>query len=258
PRSSRRSLSQAHSPTLACIPDQPTPRRAERHKRELSKFSSFHLITMTLGCSRTCSAIPATGVWIYGCRSSRSHLILLDLAVGHDPFPHLDRLLRKVHLEQAEGHSSAILLGGLRKFCRRSQRSKAAGEILESLFGEVTVAIVGEQGAIDLTLLQCREYFAGLILLLAGIGLAKKQSSDLAGNVAGGFDRVLIDKNDHSHACVRKNQIVRSEAGDFAAMLDGALSEFLPHIHAQPIARSQAVLEYDFFFHLRVRGRTEH
>jgi len=40
-------------------------------------------------------------------------------------------------------------------------------------------------------------------------------------------------------------------------MLDGALSEFLPHIHTQAIARSQTVLEHDFLFHLRIRGRPE-
>src|SRR6266849_9105062 len=150
-----------------------------------------------------------------------------------------------MHFEQAERHSPAVLLEGLRKLCWRSQRAKAAGEIFESLLGEVTVAVVSEQGAINLSLLQRREDFARLILLLAGIGLAEKQIGKLAGNVARGSDRVLIDKDDHCHACFRKNHIVRGKAGDFAAMLDGALSGFLPHRHAEAIAGSQTVLEHD-------------
>src|SRR6202047_303091 len=116
--------------------------------------------------------------------SFRAYLILLDFAVGHNPLPNLHRLLRKVHFEQAERHSSAILLVGLCNGRRRSQPPQAAGEILESLFAEVTIAVVREQGAIDLPLLQRRKDFAGLILLLAGIGFTEKQSGDLAGYVA--------------------------------------------------------------------------
>src|ERR1035438_1654499 len=82
-------------------------------------------------------------------RLLRSHLILLDLAVRHDPFPNLDSLLRKMHFELAERHSSAILFGGLRKFLWRTQRLQTAGEIFERLLGEVTIAVVSEQGAID-------------------------------------------------------------------------------------------------------------
>src|SRR5271157_6505368 len=83
----------------------------------------------------------------------RGHLILLDLAVGHNPFPDFDRLLCKTHVEPAERHASAAFLIGLRKFCRRSHRSETAGEIQERLFGEVAVAVVGEQSAIDFPLL---------------------------------------------------------------------------------------------------------
>src|SRR5580658_6294359 len=90
----------------------------------------------------------------------RTHLILLDLAVRHDPFPDLNRLLRKVRFEQSERHASAILLVSLGKLGWRSQRSKAAGEILESLLGEVTVTVIGERGALDSTLRERREYFA--------------------------------------------------------------------------------------------------
>src|ERR1019366_9149420 len=141
----------------------------------------------------------------------RAHLILFDLAVGHDPFPNVDRPVRKVYFEQAERHAAAILLGGLREFRWRSQRAKAAGEIFQSLFGEVTVAVISEQGAIDLTLLQRGKDFAGLILLLAGISRAEEQSRNVAGNVARRSDRVFIDEDNHRHTCVRKNRILRGK-----------------------------------------------
>src|SRR5260370_4414305 len=100
--------------------------------------------------------------------------------------------------EQAERHSPAVLLEGLRKLCWRSQRAKAAGEIFESLLGEVTAAVVTEQGAINLSLLQPREDFARLILLLAGIGLAGKQIGSLPGTPAPRSDRRPLGTHDPS------------------------------------------------------------
>src|SRR5258707_12081323 len=98
--------------------------------------------------------------WFPVRRLFRAHLILLDFTVGHDTLPNVDRLVRKMYFEQAERHSSAVLLVGLRKLCRRSQWREAAGKIFEGLLAEVTVAVVSEQGAIDLPLLQRGKDFA--------------------------------------------------------------------------------------------------
>ena len=143
----------------------------------------------------------------------RPYLILLNLSIGHDSFPHFESLLREMHFEQPERHASSLRLRHLLEFQWRAQRPQAVAEILKRPLGEIAVAVVREQFAINFALLQSSENFTRLLLGLRRASIGEEKLCNLFCQIARNADRIFIRQYDHGQFFVGENQVVRGKPG---------------------------------------------
>ncbi len=133
------------------------------------------------------------------------------------------------------------------EFFGRAEGAEAGGEILEGQGVEIKVGVVGEERAINGAVLQTGENFAGLFELLRGGGIVtgQEQGRDGVGDRAGGIGGVLIGEDDDGDALVGEDNVLCSEAGNFTAVGKRAVAGIVAHIHAEAVARAEAILQQD-------------
>src|ERR1700733_2588294 len=95
-------------------------------------------------------------------------LILLQFPVRHFVGPYPQVLLREFCPVDAQSHAAAKTLANLIELLRTPQGCKATGDVLQRLFAEVTVSVIGEQRSINGPMLQAIENFASLLQLGSG------------------------------------------------------------------------------------------
>src|ERR1700738_2368982 len=82
-------------------------------------------------------------------RSSGDYQVLLEFSVGHLVGGHLQVTVGKGYGEDSQYHASAGFLGGLFEGERWAQWLQAGGKVVQRLLVEVGVAVLGEEGAVD-------------------------------------------------------------------------------------------------------------
>jgi hypothetical protein len=96
------------------------------------------------------------------------HLKLFELSVWHLICPCADGFVFEPNQVHAPGLAAAQALAGLREGFPLAEWAKAVLEILQSLFAEITIRIVGKERAVNLSLLKSFENLFRLFQPMAG------------------------------------------------------------------------------------------